>query len=197
MRDGAHRADAAPARLKRAAAALLLLAALGGQSMEMNGSPTSGLAEDRVGFPDYSGFTMLRSFYGAQQRRVGIVLANPQAASMTDLANVPYPYGSIFVVEWRRALTDPAGSPLRDSAGEVRSAEVVQIDVMRREPGFGAAYGAVRNGDWEYASYRPDRSHATPPAGTGQCAACHFNAGAGRDFVFRGRFPPAADARMN
>ena len=83
-------------------------------------SAGSGPAEDRVGFPDYSGFTLLRTFYGAQQRRVGIVLANAQAASVTDLANVPYPYGSIFVVEWRRALTDPAGSPLRDSAGEDR-----------------------------------------------------------------------------
>lgn len=198
MRDGADRLDAAPARLRRAGIALLLFAALGGQSMEMGGAATAtGPAEDRVGLPDYSGFPVLRTFYGARLQRVGIVHANERAASVTDLANLPYPHGSIFVVEWRRALVGEDGQPLRDAAGEMRSAEIVQIDVMRREPGFGAAYGAARNGDWEYASYNPDRSHATPPAGTGQCAACHLRAGAGRDFVFRGRFPAATGAGMN
>jgi hypothetical protein len=196
MRDGAHGADAALGGLKRAGIALLLFAALGGQSMEMGSAPATGPAEDRVGLPDYSGFTHLRTFYGAQQRRVGTVYANAGAASVTDLANLPYPHGSIFVVEWRRALTDPAGAPLRDSAGSVRSAEVVQIDVMRREPGFGAAYGAVRTGDWEYVAYRPDGGHFVAPGQSSQCAACHMRASAGRDFVFRGRFPPLSEQTM-
>lgn len=197
MRDGAHRLDAARAGLKRAGIALLLLVALGGQSMEMGGAPATGPAEDRVGLPDYSRFARLRTFYGAQRQRVGIVFANDRAASVTEPGGLPYPHGSIFVVEWRRALTDPAGLPLRDPAGEVRTAEVVQIDVMRREPGFGADYGAARTGEWEYVAYRPDGSHFVAPAQSRQCAACHLTATARRDFVFRGRFPPAAEARMN
>jgi hypothetical protein len=157
-----------------------------------------GPSVDRVGLPVYGeGFTLLRRFHGAQQNRVGLVYANAVAASVTELGSLPYPYGSVLVVEWRSALTDAAGAPLRDAQGEVRAGEqVVQIDVMRRERGFGEAYGAARTGEWEYASYRPDGSHATAPEGTGQCAACHRTAGEGRDFVFRGRFPPATDARI-
>ncbi len=157
-----------------------------------------GPSVDRVGLPAYGqGFTLLRRFHAARQSRVGLVYANPAAASVTELGSLPYPYGAILVVEWRPALIDAAGAPLRDAEGAVRAGDqVVQIDVMRRERGYGSAYGAARTGEWEYASYRPDGSHATAPEGTGQCAACHRTAGEARDFVFRGRFPPATDARM-
>jgi hypothetical protein len=160
--------------------------------------PAAGPSVDRVGLPDYGeGFTLLRRFHAAGRSRTGLVYANPAAASVRELGSLPYPYGSILVVEWRPALADAAGAPLRDAQGAVRAGDLaVQIDVMRRERGFGEAYGAARTGEWEFASYRPDGSHATAPAGTGQCAACHQTAGEARDFVFRGRFPPASDARM-
>lgn len=159
----------------------------------------TGLATDRVGLPSYGqGYTLLRRFYGAQRNRVGFVYANEAAASVTEPAGLPYPYGAILIVEWHDGVTDPAGAPVRDARGEVRAGEaVVQIDVMRRERGFGEAYGAARTGEWEYASYRADGSHATVPRDTGQCAACHQGAGAARDFVFRGRFPPASAMRMS
>ena len=153
-----------------------------------------GPATDRVGRPDYSkGFTELRRFYGAHRKRVGTVYANGRAASATKLGDLPYPHGSIFVVEWRRALMGDSGTPLRDAAGNVRAAEVIGIDVMRSEAGYGTDYGAVRAGDWEFASYRPDGSHNMAPQETSQCAACHITAGAARDFVFRGRFPPVSN----
>jgi hypothetical protein len=153
-------------------------------------------AEDRVGLPDYSGFSRLRTFHGAQRGRVGLVYANGAAASVTALGQLPYPYGAIFVVEWRRALTDAAGAPLRDAAGEVRGAEIVQIDVMRRERGFGAGYGEARTGEWEYVSYLPDGRHFVAPDQSVSCASCHRRAGEARDFVFRGRFPPVEGVRM-
>src|SRR5262245_7595444 len=59
------------------------------------------------------------------------------------------------------------------------------IFVMCKEPGFDADYWNLRNGEWEYVAYRPDRSIATPPTGTFSCAACHLDAGQGRDWVFR------------
>lgn len=186
MRDGAHRADAARTRLTRIALAAACLLAL------------TGAGEDRIGLPSFAeGFAVLRTFYSAQQGRVGIVYANASAASVTDLGRLPYPYGSIFVVEWRRALTDGTGAPLRDAQGQIRPGEVVQIDVMRREPGFGADYGAARTGEWAFVSYNPDGSHFVAPDRSRACAACHVNAGAARDYVFRGRFPPASDAGMN
>lgn len=198
MRDGAHRADAAPARLRRAGLALLLAGLMAGLATAAQPETASGPAADRVGLPDYAGdFVRLRTFHSAPRDRVGIVYANDRAASVTRLAEIPYPYGAIFVVEWRRAVTDEAGAPLRDAGGDVQGGDVVQIDVMRREPGYGTAYGAARTGEWEYVSYNPDGSHFVAPGQSGPCAACHLGAGAGRDFVFRGRFLPASDARMN
>ena len=82
----------------------------------VHAAPLFGPATDRVGRPDYSkGFIELRKFYGADRQRVGTVYANSKAASVTSLGELPYPAGSIFVVEWRRALMDGAGTPLRDS----------------------------------------------------------------------------------
>jgi plastocyanin len=64
--------------------------------------------------------------------------------------------------------------------------------VQRKEPGFGTAYETQRSGEWEYMTFRPDRSYALPqgaPAGsipnTNACAACHQDAGATRDWLFR------------
>jgi hypothetical protein len=106
-----------------------------------------------------------------------VVYANARAASVTDRASLPYPYGSVFVAEWRYA------------PGQPRAGELFRIDVMRRGAGYGAAYGEVRTGEWEYVRYRPDGSHLIPPGRSGWCAACHRNAGEARDFVFHGRFP--------
>ena len=155
-------------------------------------------AADRVGLPRYDqGFVVLRSFYAAQRQRVGIVYANAQAASVTELSRLPYPYGAIFVVEWRDAILDAASAPQRDAIGNFRTGEIVQIDVMRREPGFGTAYGAARTGEWEYVSYRPDGSHFVAPGQSASCAACHRQAGEARDFVFRGRVPSVEGMRMD
>lgn len=178
MRDGAHRFDAAPRRLIRAATALLLFAGLGAQSMDEGGEPRIGPAEDRVGLPadNRTTFTRLRTIPVEGGTQVLIVYANDRAASVTDRANLPYPYGSVFVAEWRHG------------EGQPRAGELFQIDVMRREPGFGVAYGDVRTGEWEYVRYRPDGSHLIPPSRSGWCAACHQWAGEGRDWVFHGRF---------
>jgi hypothetical protein len=193
MRDGAHRADAAPARLIRAGIAALFLVALGGAAQIMgggSGQTATGPNEDRVGLPaDYrTTFTHVRSAPLENGTQVLVVYANDRAASVTDRANVPYPYGSIFVAEWRHAVLDETGTPLRDADGRPRAGELFQIDVMRREPGFGAAYGDARTGEWEYVRYRTDGRHLIPPARSQWCAACHRNAGEGRDWVFHGRF---------
>ena len=54
---------------------------------------------------------------------------------------VPPFFGAVLVMEWRKDNKD---------------GDIVRLDVMRKERGYGAAYGADKNGDWEYASYSPD-----------------------------------------
>jgi len=152
--------------------------------------PESAPTIDRVGFPkDYSTtFQVLRTFTRNEEPKILTVYANAAAASVTDTAQLPYPHGSVFVFEYANSLKDSAGNPMLDAQGGVRKGEVEHTDVMRREKGFGEAYGKHRTGEWEYAGYRPDGSYTTPPAKSASCATCHLKAGSTKDFVFRGRF---------
>jgi ketosteroid isomerase-like protein len=118
--------------------------------------------------------------------------ANSLAASVTNIAQVPYPDGAIIVMEYALSMKDGEGELLRDSQGALLKGDVVRVDVMRRGRGFGSSYGDRRAGEWEFSSYRRDGSTLIPPANGVDCAACHRNAGTDKDFVFRARAPLAA-----
>jgi hypothetical protein len=145
---------------------------------------------DRVGFPTgYAGYAVLRAANKTQQTLLGTIYGNAEAASIHDLAALPYPDGSVIVMEWARPLRAADGSLLTDGDGLWRKGEVVRVDVMRRGAGFGVAYGDRRAGEWEFASYRADGRPVEPGVDASKCAACHSTATTARDFVFRGRFP--------
>ena len=146
--------------------------------------------EDRVGFPkDYA--TQMRVLYvfdRADNRQVRTIYGNNLAASVTNgLSAADYPYGSVLVMETWRALQTGAGVPVLDENGRFQkdSAAVPTLFVMRKERGFGVAYGPNRTGEWEYVAYRPDGSHQTTPRNSFGCAQCHVQAGGARDWVFR------------
>ena len=111
---------------------------------------------DRVGFPaDYRGFAVLRAANITQQKRLGTIYANVPAASIHDVAKLPYPNGSVIVMEWATPRKAADGTPVTGADGLWKKGEVVRLDVMRREAGYGAAYGDKRAGEWEFASYEP------------------------------------------
>ena len=118
--------------------------------------------------------------------------ANALAAAVKNISQIPYPDGAVIVMEYAQPVKDGEGELLRDSQGALRKGEVVRVDVMRKGQGFGAPYGDQRAGDWEFSSFRRDGSAFLPPANGAACAACHRNAGADKDFVFRSRAPLAA-----
>ena len=164
-------------------------------AMQPAGSPgaSSGAAADRVGFPrDYANvFRLLGVGTGASSPEIMTTYANRLAASITREDQLPYPTGSVIVMEFATASRDGEGQMLRDSKGQPLKGEIVRVDVMRREAGFGEAYGEARAGDWEFASYRPDGTVLITPDRAAHCAACHQKTGAARDFVHRLRVPPA------
>jgi len=151
--------------------------------------PTTDAA--RVPFPaDYATkFTVIRTANKTEVSLLGTIYANDHAAQVTDLAHLPYPTGAVLIMEWAKPLRDERGELLVDAQGLWRKGEVVRIDLMQREPGYGEGYGAKRSGEWEFATYNSDATLRIAPAAATRCAACHQKAGAGRDFVFRGRFP--------
>ena len=154
--------------------------------------PAPAPTADRVEFPKgYADtFQVLRWVNKEKELKVVTVYGNAPAASITNAAQLPYPYGSVIVMETAGVLTNAQGKPLLDERGSVRKDKVTGLHVMRREKDFGAAYGPNRTAEWEYVEYRADGSHITPPQKSAACAECHVKAGAQRDFVYRGRLSP-------
>jgi hypothetical protein len=150
-------------------------------------------AIDRVGFPkDYrTRFKVLGVIVNEQKLRVNTVYGNEQAATVTSREQLPYPEGSIILMEFSDALRDANNQVVRDTNGALKKGPVEHVDVMKRSKGFGEAYGADRSGEWEYAGYRLDGSYTTTPEKSVECAACHRKAGPENDFVYRMRAAPA------
>jgi hypothetical protein len=144
---------------------------------------------DRVGFPaGYTGFALLRSANIVQRTQLGTIYGNAPAASIHEVGKLPYPNGSVIVMEWSTPKKGADGAPIAGADGLWQKGEVVRVDVMRREAGYGAAYGDKRAGEWEFASYGADGRPLEPRIDASACAACHAKPGTARDFVFRGRF---------
>jgi len=120
---------------------------------------------------------VLRSFVKEKQKQLVTVYGNRLAASVTD-TRLPYPFGSILVMETKDLL----------KSGKDNKGKILGLHVIRREPGFGEAYGKNRTGEWEYVEYRADKDYITAPQRSSVCAECHVKAGPDRDFVYRGRF---------
>ena len=82
------------------------------------------------------------------------------------------PFGSIVVGEIYKARLDSEGAVITSSIGRRIIDKLTLIAVMQREEGWGTVYPeAIRNGNWEYATYNPDGSEADKDHNA--CAACH------------------------
>lgn len=140
---------------------------------------------DRVGFPKgyQSAFRQFRTKDQADAKTVIVVYVNAAPASAQRGS---YPYGSVIVMETWSTLQDAGKNVLLDGNGHFRRDKVTGLHVMRKEHGFGEAYGENRTGEWEYVEYRPDGTYITPPAASAKCAACHLKAGEAKDFVYGG-----------
>lgn len=137
-----------------------------------------------MGFPEsyQTGFKQFYVFDRLDNRQIRYVCANDVAASVKP--GDPFPYGSILVFESWRAKQDPGGALVKDTSGHLIRETLTTVFVMRKEKGFGEDYQGLRNGEWEYVAYRPDKSVQTPPQNSASCAACHLAATAKKDFVF-------------
>lgn len=118
-----------------------------------NGGVATGAVDptvDRVGFPEgyQDNFTLFYEFDRPDNKTARVIYANNTAASVQP--GQPFPYGSILVMDVYRTKKDEAGNVLLDENGRYVRDELSGHFVMRKEPGFGAKYGELRNGEWEY-----------------------------------------------
>lgn len=68
--------------------------------------------------------------------------------------DVPLASGTVIVMKLYRARIDAGDQLVRDDAGRLVKGDATgALLVMEKRSGWGADYGAVRNGEWEYASF--------------------------------------------
>jgi plastocyanin len=139
-------------------------------------------AFDQVGLPaDYA--TTFRVFYvfdRPDNRQVRLVYANEAAA-----AGMPFRRGSILVMETWRAKQE-GQVPVLDGNGRYQQDTLLTgIFVMRKERWFGRRYKEQQTGEWEYASFRANKTANMVGDASLGCAICHIDAGPARDWVYR------------
>lgn len=148
--------------------------------------PTQGPAPmiDRVVFPEgyQTNFKLFYVFDMPENKRVLMVYANDNASSIKP--GQAFPYGSVLAMETYTAKQDAQGNLLEDANGRIVRDQLQGIIVMRKETGFGVDYQNLRNDEWEYVAYRPNKTYLVPPQNTSTCAECHL-AAIYTDFVFR------------
>jgi len=181
--------------LSRRTGLLLCLITSSLLAAEAQQSSFSAPTVDRVGFPKgYSeAFQVLRTVTRTNEQKLVTIYGNKAAASVTNAVQLPYPYGSVIVMETANVLKDAQGKPVIDAQGNFRKDKVTGLHVMRREKDFGQAYAENRPGEWEFVEYTPDGGYITPPEKSGRCAECHFKATAKWDFVYRARVRDGAN----
>ncbi len=92
------------------------------------------------------------------------------------------PNGTVFTVVRYAALLDAQGNPRRGKDGHYLKGEIVGYAVMEKRAGWGDEYpDAVRNGEWEYRVFTPEKTPNTSMQ-LGGCFECH-KAEAAHDFV--------------
>ena len=82
------------------------------------------------------------------------------------------PYGSVLVAEIYKAKKDADGNVLTSPLGRRIRDKLALIAIMQREPGWGEEHPpALNNGNWEFATFKPDGSVAEKDLNA--CRACH------------------------
>ena len=114
---------------------------------------------ERITFPgEYQDkYQVLRLVDREEKKQVVTVYGNDAAASIKNTEQLPYPYGSIIVMETSSALKDSHGKVVLDEKGRYRKDKVLGLHVMRKERGFGDGYHENRTGEWEYVEFQPDK----------------------------------------
>ena len=155
---------------------LIVVSVLSAAGLLLLGQALPGTSADRIGFPaNYKAtYKQLYALDNPQNQQVRVIWANDIAQTVDRSQPWNFPYGSILLFEDYPAVPDADGNPTLDANGRFVRGELRTIFAMKKDKGFGVEYGPIRNGEWEYISYRPDGTLATAPAASGACALCHL-----------------------
>jgi Cytochrome P460 len=85
----------------------------------------------------------------------------------------PLPSGTVITMVQYAAKLDAQGNPEKDASGRFIKTNVLGYTVMEKRTGWGTEYpDNIRNGEWEYQAFRPDKTPNTA-ANLTNCFTCH------------------------
>jgi hypothetical protein len=115
-------------------------------------------------------------------KQVRDIYASVEAARPAK-AGQPLPSGAVLTMVFFKAKVDETGELVKDPSGRLVKGELERISVMEKRTGWGTEHADdVRNGEWEYAQFRPDGTRDAK-ANIQACLQCH-KPKSGQDFVF-------------
>ncbi|WP_119418338.1 cytochrome P460 family protein [Desertibaculum subflavum] len=142
---------------------------------------------ERIVFPkDYaSAYVPLGAVDRYDSKMIRSVFINPEAYKSYQ-AGKPLPDGTVLVLEQRPAKLGADGQPELDAQGRFQPGGAPGfIGMQAKKAGWGADVpAALRNGDWEYAAFKPDGT-LNPAVKLEPCFGCHQPRGA-EDHTFIG-----------
>jgi hypothetical protein len=97
------------------------------------------------------------------------------SAAALDAAKkgAPLPSGTVITMLQYAAKLDAQGNPEKDTNGRFIKGNLIGYAVMEKRAGWGAEYpDNVRNGEWEYQSFKADKTVNTG-ANLNACFTCH------------------------
>lgn len=132
------------------------------------------VAKTNVPFPeDYrSNFKLYQTVNRPDINQVRYLYANAVAVKAA-MEGKPLPDGSVLVLEQFAAKLGPEKKPITGANGFFEPDALVNLAVMARDAGWGKDIPEMlRNEDWNYAIYAPDKKLRTT-INQAECLACH------------------------
>jgi hypothetical protein len=139
-----------------------------------------------IKFPaDYAKGMMYATIDRADLKQVRHLYINSKAAIEAAKKGQPLPNGTVITMVQYAAQVDDKGMPVKGPDGRfIKTDKIVGYTVMEKQAGWGKDVPeAIRNGDWQYQAFLPDRT-ANPKAVLTACFKCHLPLDKQQDFVF-------------
>jgi plastocyanin len=137
---------------------------------------------DKVAFPEnYAAGVLYGTVDRYDNKQYRELYATPAAVDAAR-SGQPIPSGTVLTMVQYKAQLDAQGNPLKDANGRFIKGDLVGYAVMEKRTGWGTEYpDHLRNGEWEYQSFLPDRK-VNDKANLTACFGCH-KPHEGQDFV--------------
>jgi plastocyanin len=137
---------------------------------------------EKVAFPeDFAQGVLYATVDRYDNKQYRELYATPAAVEAARKGE-PIPSGTVLTLVQYKAQLDEKGNPRKDANGRFIKGDLVAYTVMEKRTGWGTEYAPdVRNGEWEYQAFGPNKQ-VNAKANLAGCFACH-KPHEGQDFV--------------